>query len=341
MKTLLALLLLCPAAPALAGKYEALLPPYIPAGRPGLDDLTALLRAKSLPPELGEELSAAALLLLPRDRSGAGVLSFAISAGPRAGLYQCEALGRGETARSPREGWTAGSIAGTAVWYAPQQSPGGATIPGLYDLDNISPEEYELFYLGKSEEARKLNKKAKKKAKKLRGGPARFSAVYHHWYPKDSRAVPVDMKWSAAQAGGPGEGLPVSERPSGELSEEAARLRAKQLAADPGYYRGPYGRYGFAVHTDSWEDLKKLRDEKNAGRPEMTDFRWRDTSGCVKLRPACLELLNEFVAGQKAAGRPARLRVEEAPELDGLPPEDPAAPRLPEYGVGAGGEGGR
>ena len=134
------------------------------------------------------------------------------------------------------------------------------------------------------------------------------------------------MVWAVdSQAGTQGKGVPVFDLPPSVSSPERASLRARQLSADPGYYSGPYGRYGFAVHTDRWEDPGRLADPKYAGRPERTDFRWRDTSGCVKLRPACLELLNKFIAEQKGQKRRALLEVYETLLLDGLPVRPPPA----------------
>jgi hypothetical protein len=324
--------LLCAAPASAAGEEEAfkpesLAPAYLPVNRPAQPELTAALRGKMKTLGLNNRnKTSRALLLLPRDRSGAGALSFEIEKGDRAGVYQCEALGRGETAREPREGWTAGLINGTTIYYAPARLSGGATIPGVYDIRNISPEIYDVHFLNKADEALLARtarpKKTPKKVKR------RFSAVWSHWYPKNSPAMPVDMIWAAdSQAGSQGQGLPAFERPPQGLTPEQGSLRARQLAADPGYYRGPYGRHGFAVHADRWEDPERLADPAYEGRPEKEDFRWRDTSGCVKLRPVCLELFNEFIAEQEGRRRRVQLEVYETPLLDGLPAEPPSAQR--------------
>lgn len=324
-KIIFSLLLALPAALAHCEpvKPEAAAPVYIPAGRPALDELTAGLRARlatlgrnGLPGPAGGTVSRA-LLLLPRDRARAGALSFQLETGKRAGLYQCEALGRGITGKEPRPRWKAGLIAGATVYYAPKDMSGGATVPGVYDLLNISPERYELHYFGKPEDATGLkarDKKVKKGEKRL------FSAVWPHWYPSGAKVMPVDMLWAAdSQAGSQGQGVPVFEVPPQQLTAEESILRTKQLAANRLYYTGPYGRHGFAVHTDRWEDLKRIIDPAVAGRPEITDFRWRDTNGCVKLRPACLELLNKFIDEQEELGRRVQLEVYETPLLDGQP----------------------
>jgi hypothetical protein len=343
-KTTAFLLLLAAASPLAAEplQYDTLAPAYLPAGRPALDELTDKLRAKvkdlglnGVPAAKGKV--SRALLLLPADRAGSGVLNFQIASGARAGVYQCEALGRGITGSEPRPRWREGLIAGVTIYYAPKDMSGGATVPGVYDLANISPDSYEIFFFGKPEDAVKLPEPRRKLRKGERRG---FSAVWPHWYPPGSEAGPVDMLWAAdSQAGSQGAGVPVFEMPPLDESAPAVALRSKQLAGNPKYYTGPYGRYGFALHTDRWEDPEKLADPKNAGRPEISDFRWRDTNGCVKLRPGCLELLNEFIDEQAGLGRRVQLEVYETAALDGLLVEDPAALRLPEDGVGAGGEG--
>jgi hypothetical protein len=322
-KLILACLLLLPAAAGAADKEEfrpeALAPAYIPVSRPALDELSALLRGKVKTLGLnGRDKTSRALLQLPRNRAGAGALSFEIEGGKRAGLYQCEALGRGLTAPEPRPRWEKGLIGGATVYYAPKDMPGGATVPGVYDLMNISPERYDIAFLNKPEEellARTARpKKTSGKVKRL------YSAVWSHWYPAGSAAVPVDMTWAEdAQAGSQGQGVPVFELPAAVLKPEEATARARQLAANPKYYKGPYGRHGFAVHTDRWEEPARLADPKYEGRPEKTDFRWRDTSGCVKLRPACLELLNEFITEQEGKKRRVLLEVYETPLLDEAP----------------------
>ena len=144
-----------------------------------------------------------------------------------------------------------------------------------------------------------------------------FSGIWGNWYPRAAEVMPVDLLWAADfQKGTQGEGVPFFERRGAPSSPASAARQAAQLAHNPRYYFGPYGRSGFAVHTDHWDDAEKLADPKYAARPEGKDFRYRDTSGCVKLRPACLALLNEFIAEQAALGRRAQLEARETPLLD-------------------------
>lgn len=323
------------AAPAFAKDEvfnpESLAPSYIPPGRPALAELTAGLRAKvkklplnGLPGPKGGKVSKA-LLLLPRDRGGAGVLSFEIEGGKQPGVYQCEALGRGLTSSEPKPRWPVGHIGVNAVYYAPKEIADGATVAGVYDLRNISPERYEIVLLGKPEAlAGEEGVVARTKPKKAGARPF-FSGVWTHWYSTASAAMPVDMVWAEdSQAGSQGERVPVFETRSPASTPEAVSRRAKQLSHNPRYYYGPYGRSGFAVHTDRWEDPERAADLKYSGRQELSDFRYRDTNGCVKLRPACLELLNEFIAGQEKLKRRVQLEIFETPVLDG-PPEAPPA----------------
>jgi len=324
------------AVPALAGQREfepeTLVPSYIPAGRPAQAELTAGLRARvktlglnALPGLKGGKASKA-LLLLPKDRGGAGVINFEIEGGKRAGLYQCEALGRGLTSSEPKPRWPGGFIGGSAVYYAPKEVSDGATVPGVYDLRNISPERYEIVFLGKPEDLKGEEAVVARTKNKKSGKRPFFSAVWKHWYPKSSAALPVDMIWAEdSQAGTQGEGVPVFEQRSAPKTPEEAERQKKQLSHAPRYYFGPYGRSGFAVHTDRWEEPERTGEAKYAGRPELTDFRYRDTNGCVKLRPACLELLNEFISGQEKLGRRVQLEVFETPLLDKLPVEPPPA----------------
>lgn len=308
-------------------KPESLAPAYIPADRPGLEELTAALRAKRKTLGLNagsgpEEKVSRALLLLPVDRSGAGVLSFEIEEGDNAGVWQCEALGRGLTSKEKKRRWKKGAIGDTDIYYAPRDMAGGATVPGVYDIRNISPEIYDIKVLGKPDpRVLKLTArpgKTPKRQKRL------FSGVWSSWYPEGSSAVPVDMTWAVdSQKGTQGEKLPVFELTLRPGSPEAFNLRSRQLAADPEYYRGPYGRYGFAVHTDLWETPARLADPEYEGRPEKSDFRRRDTNGCVKLRPACLALFNEFISEQEGGKRRVQLEVYETPLLDGLPASPP------------------
>jgi hypothetical protein len=307
-------------------KIEILIPTLIPAGRQAQEELTADLRSKVTTLGLNGQTGlkggkmSKALLLLPRNRSGAGVLNFEIEGGKRPGVYQCEALGRGLTSSEPQPRWLSGLIGGSTIYYAPKEISGGATVPGVYDLRNISPERYEIVLLGKPEDLKGEEELAARTKPKKGGARPFFSAVWKHWYSKTSYAVPVDMIWAKdSQAGSQGEFIPVFEPlPKTTGSEEIAR-RSKQLSRNPRYYYGPYGRSGFAVHTDRWEDPDRLRDPNFSGRPEISDFRYRDTNGCVKLRPACLELLNEFISGQEKLGRRTQLEVFETTLLDALP----------------------
>lgn len=336
IKLILACILSLPASgPAFAGeevfKPESLAPSSVPTGRPALAELTAGLRARvkklplnGLPGPKGGKVSKA-LLLLPRDRGGAGVLSFEIETGEQAGVYQCEALGRGLTSSEPKPRWPRGFIGDAAVYYAPKEIADGATVPGVYDLRNISPELYEIVFLNKpadlagEEAVVARTKPAKAGAKKF------FSGVWTHWYSTASAAVPVDMIWAEdSQAGSQGAKVPVFDRRSAPSTPEELSRRAKQLAHSPRYYTGPYGRSGFAVHTDRWEDPERTGDPKYFGRPEIADFRYRDTNGCVKLRPACLGLLNEFIAEQGKLKRRVQLEIFETPLLDGPPRDLPA-----------------
>jgi len=298
---------------------ETLAPSYIPADRPAQAELTAELRSKIKTLRLnGKGGLSKAILLLPKDRGGAGVLSFEIEAGSRAGVYQCEALGRGMTSTTPVAGWQTGLIGDATIYYAPGDATDGATIPGVYDLRNISPEKYEIALLGKPGSPEK--EAAVLAATKGSGGKPYFSGAWRDWYPSAVSVMPVDLIWAAdSQAGTQGEGVPFFERRSTPSSEASKARQAAQLAHNPKYYFGPYGRTGFAVHTDSWEDPEKQGAPQYAGRPEAVDFRWRDTSGCVKLRPACLALLNEFIAEQSALGRRVQLEAYETPLLDHLP----------------------
>lgn len=275
-----------------------------------------LYAGKSSPGLNGVEISSGvivsrAILLLPEDRAQAGVIKFEIEGGSRPGVYQCEALGRGLTSREPHEGWPKGLIDGTTIYYAPQDQHDGATIPGVYDLRNIDPREYEIVFLGKPEDL-------KADADILPAADVsvkpHFTAVWRHWYSRVAAVKPVDMVWAKdMQAGSQGEGRPVLERKPEAATPEQKERQAAQLAHDPAYYTGPYGRSGFAIHTDRWEDAERLGDPKYAGRPELKDFRYRDTSGCVKLRPGCLAILNEFISEQRGLGRRVQLEVREVP----------------------------
>lgn len=324
-KIFFSLILVVLAAPAFGGgagvKPETLMPGNIPWDHPAQPELTAGLRAKVKTLGLnGIEIDSVtvsrALLLLPEDRARPGLINFELEKGRLAGIYQCEALGRGVTSTSPAAGWLSGNIGGTTVYYLPPDQTNGATVPGVYDLRNISPETYEIDLLGRGvtpeAAAAILGKNYDPAAKKKH-----FSAAFRDWFPAGAGVLAVDMMWAVGwQDGTQGEGVPYFERrpePSGEASR---KRQGKQLSHNPMYYFGPYGRAGFAVHTDRWEDPARLADPSAAGRPEPADFRWRDTDGCVKLRPGCLKLFNAFVAEQELLGRRVQLEVRTTRLLD-------------------------
>jgi len=313
------------AAPAFAGgppvKTETLVPGNIPWDYPAQPELTAELRGKVKKLGLnGLKTSSGtvsrALLLLPEDRARPGVISFELEKGKQAGVYQCEALGRGVTSTVPAAGWLGGMLGATRIYYLPPDQTNGATVPGVYDLRNISPETYEIELLGRGVTpetvAEIFGKKYDPAAKKKY-----FSAAYRDWFPAGTGVMAVDLMWAEGwQAGTQGETVPYFERRP-EPSSEASRIRqGKQLAHNPKYYFGPYGRAGFAVHTDRWEDPERVAEPAAAGRPEPADFRWRDTDGCVKLRPGCLKLFNAFVAEQERLGRRVQLEIRTTRLLD-------------------------
>ena len=301
-------------------KAETLLPSSIPYDRPAMEELTAELRGKIKSLGLNGGLTvngkkvSRALLLLSHDRAKAGVLNFEIEGGTRPGVYQCEALGRGVTSLEPVSGWTGGMIGGTTIYYAPFEAKDGATVPGIYDLRNITPDRYEIVFLGKPAALENEQEVLKRTANPDGKPKPFFSAVWTHWYSKAAPSVPVDMVWAeGSQEGSQGEGRPLLEnRPKAATRQDEAR-QAAQLAHSPRYYFGPYGRAGWAVHSDRWEDAEKKSDPKLAGRPELSDFRYRDTNGCVKVRPGCLAVFNGFIAEQEGLGRRVQREVREVP----------------------------
>jgi len=302
---------------------DRILPASIPADRSGLEPLTAALRARTETlgldglPGLGGERVSRALVLLPKDRTKPGLISFELEEGADAGLYQCEALGRGETSREPKPGWVRGSIRGETLFYAPMDAEGGAAIPGVYDVRNITPDQYEIELLNRPEEL--LGEDDVLARVQGEGLRPRFSGVWKHWYSRNNMAVPIDMSWSERyQPYSQGAGLPVFERRPKAKDEAARRRLEKQLSRDGRYFRGPFGRHGFANHADRWDDPDRRADPEFAGRPELSDFRFRDTNGCVKVRPDCLELLNRFVSEQARKGRRVQYDVRETPLLDAL-----------------------
>jgi hypothetical protein len=67
-----------------------------------------------------------------------------------------------------------------------------------------------------------------------------------------------------------------------------------------------------AIHTDRWDDPETINDPASATRNERRSFLFRDTEGCVKVRPDCLERLNAYVDEQSSLGHTAWLNVREA-----------------------------
>ncbi|MBI4387374.1 MAG: hypothetical protein HY551_08315 [Elusimicrobia bacterium] len=252
-----------------------------------------------------------AVLLLSKDRARAGVLTFELDNGPDKGIHQCEALGRGTTALSPKPGWTRGVIKEpdgrrTPIYYAPQEEENGVTIPGIYELQNIRPDDYKLRLLnkdlsGEEELVRRLSSPDEDKK-------PFFSGVSKTWYPRDPRyakVVPVDMLWSERyQPQSQGADFPVYERPGVKKDPD-------QLRANPRYYFGPFGKFGTAIHTDRWDDPQTAADSRLSAKDEFRNFLFRDTQGCVKLHPDCLRLLNAFIDGQRAKKRVVQLDVRE------------------------------
>lgn len=281
------------------------------------DALTQSLRRERKTLELngirglnGEPLSKAVALFSKR-RELPGVLVFEIESGPFQGAHRCEALGRGETSSAPADGWTRGVIVEsdgrkTAIYYAPATAYGGATVSGMYELRNIRPKEYAIKFLNKDvagdEELVRRMTEGDPKSKPY------YSGVWKTWYPRDTRfadVVPVDMIWSEPyQPLSQGAGMPVYESTRGEKDPEQTRR-------NPRYYFGPYGRGGFAVHTDRWGDGETAADPERAAKDEFRSFLFRDTNGCVKVRPDCLQLLNAFIDEQSGKRRRVLLDVRE------------------------------
>ena len=258
----------------------------------------------------GERISKA-VALFPKRRELPGVLAFEIESGPFQGAHRCEALGRGKTSSTPMDGWTRAVISEpdgrkTVIYYAASSAYGGATIPGLYELRNISPKDYSIKFLNKDvagdEELVRRMTGSDQKSKPY------FSGVWKTWYPRDPRyadVVPVDMIWSEPyQPMSQGAGLPIHESTEGEKDPE-------QTHKNPRYYFGPYGRGGFAVHTDRWGDAEAASDPERAATDEFRSFLFRDTNGCVKVWPDCLQLLNVFIDEQSGKGRRVLLDVRE------------------------------
>jgi hypothetical protein len=113
------------------------------------------------------------------------------------------------------------------------------------------------------------------------------------------------MVWSAKyQRFSQGAGIPIYERTDLKKDPE-------QVSRNPIYYSGPYGRYGTAIHTDRWDDAATALNAKSAARNEFRSFLFRDTWGCLKVRPDCLLLINAFVDEQTAKGRAVQLEIRE------------------------------
>jgi|CXWL01.1.fsa_nt_gi hypothetical protein len=258
----------------------------------------------------GEPLSKAVALFSKR-RELPGVLVFEIESGPFQGAHRCEALGRGETSSTSTDGWESGVIEEprgrkTTIYYAPSTAYGGATVSGMYELRNIRPKDYAIRFLNKDiagdEELVRRMTEGDPKTKPY------YSGVWKTWYPRDALfadVVPVDMIWSEPyQPLSQGAGMPVYEGTNGEKDPEQTRR-------NPRYYFGPYGRGGFAVHTDRWADAETAADPARAAKDEFRSFLFRDTNGCVKVRPDCLQLLNAFIDEQSGKRRRVLLDVRE------------------------------
>jgi hypothetical protein len=262
-------------------------------------------------PGLNGEAVSKAIALLPKHRELPGVIVFEIESGPFQGLHRCEALGRGKTSPTPKGGWARAVVREpdgrkTGIYYAPGSVDGGATLPGIYELRNIRPKDYWIKFLNKDvsgdeELVRRLTEGDQK-------GRPYYSGVWKTWYPRDPRyadVVPVDMIWSERyQPLSQGAGMPIYENTAGEKDPEQTRH-------NPRYYFGPYGRSGFAVHTDRWSDAETASDPARAAKDEFRSFLFRDTNGCMKVRPDCLQLLNAFIDDQSGKGRRVLLDVRE------------------------------
>ncbi|MBI4346273.1 MAG: hypothetical protein HY553_05430 [Elusimicrobia bacterium] len=308
----------CAAAAPSAERTAAFAPAAIPTDRSALEPLTAALRAKvrtlglNGQPGLGGEKVSRALVLLPADRAKPGVIRFEIGSGERAGVYECEVLGRGRTAFVETPGWLRGTIATTTIWYAPMESENGSTPPGIYDVRNITPSTYEIAFLNSASSLKGEEELVAAVTAEDPDSRPYFSGVWKTWYPRSRRVTPIDMIWSEAyQPRSQGARFPVIERRPKAKTQAEAAFQAKQLRRNPRYYYGPYGRYGLANHTDRWDDPDRRSDPQFASRAELSDFRYRDTDGCLKVRADCLERLNEFVDEQSRLGRRVQYEVRE------------------------------
>ena len=315
------------ASPGIGGgpPESALVPAAIPVARSGLAELTAGLRRKGVrlgldgAPGLGGESVSRALVLLPRDRSRPGVITFEIEDGPDAGLHQCETMGRGRTSMTETPGWKRGEVAGLKIYWSPMDQEDGATIPGVYDARVISTDAYEIDLLNSPENLAPGDVPPRARSVDPASKP-HYSGVWKTWYSATNESVPIDLLWSREyQPLSQGARFPVFERVPAPASDAARLRRDKQLAHNARYYVGPFGRTGFANHTDQWDDPARRADPRYAGRGELSDFRWRNTDGCLKVRPDCLALLDEFVAEQARKNRRVQYDVRETKGLDRVP----------------------
>lgn len=303
-----------------------ILPSLIPTDRSGLGPLTAELRRKKISLGLNDvkglqsDRISRALVLLPRDRAKAGIVSFEIEDGPNAGVHQCEVLGRGKTATTKIPGGIRSAIDGKTIYYAPMDVENGSTLPGIYDVRNISPDTYDIEFLNSPADLKGEEDVLTRTQSPDPGSKPYFSGVWRTWYTKANQAVPIDMIWSEEyQPYSQAAKFPVFERLPEPKNDAEKGFRDKQLSKNKNYYRGPYGRSGLATHTDRWDDPARRTDPKYAGRGELTDFRYRDTSGCLKVRADCLELLNEFIAEQARKNRRVQYEVRQSRGLDRIP----------------------
>lgn len=262
-------------------------------------------------PGIGGETVSKAVALFPPEKERPGIIAFEIESGTYKGVHRCEALGRGKTAREPKPGWKRAVIREpggrrTTIYYADEKTGGGATIPGIYELRRISPKDYAIRLLNKD-----LAGDEALAARLTQGGPdgkPYYSGVWKTWYPLDPLYAddsPLDMIWSERyQPWSQGAAAPVYENTTDPRDPEQTRH-------NPRYYFGPFGRSGFAVHTDRWSDPQTASDPNRNSKDEFRSFLFRDTNGCVKVRPDCLQLLDAFVDEQRGKGRVVLLDVRE------------------------------
>ncbi len=273
--------------------------------------LTAGLNAQ---PGLHGETVSRALVLLPVDRAQTGEIRFEIESGPRKGAHRCEALGRGQTSTTAKPGWIKSKIGRQVIYYAPYTVNSGATIPGVYDARVIEPSTYEIELINSPDDLKGEEDTIARITPEIPGPRPYFTGVLKHWYSRISDEVPIDLVWSEEyQPYSQGAAFPVYENRPVPTTEAGKARQDKQLAHNPRYYFGPFGRSGFANHTDRWDDPDHQNDPAYKGRPELKDLRWRNTDGCIKVRATCLPLLDEFVAEQARLGRRVQYEVREVP----------------------------